>query len=412
MIVYKFSDSRTFFLSEYYILIPLGILVDYIIISKILSYKREKKELERLRKKLKHLERYHKSKDIVCIAFGIVTGLNYILKYRGGSDLALNSNQDIELVEETTPESSTSIRHVTQEITKITTDVARCAIKEGKSYLNYDRLRKIVFNLFKRKAQNGVIVITASALCHLAKIYGLSGPAWPIAIHNFGLTNLYETLRKVLVVTLFATVLPCYLMNTPVFAVVGSLASAFGLKLAYLNFDFIPTEGIPENVEIDSIRPRIADLPDVVSINYRYRTRIIMNGQEEASECWLPYYSFSNPKCNRVSLEQIKNLAEDGVINNGVIHNLNYNDVVNMQDVTGLDCSFDDELELGGVVKRVRRSMLRKKTKKTKVVNFLEKFADPKNIEESESWNLDENNITDAEIVGKKMNLRQRNTEL
>ena len=47
-----------------------------------------------------------------------------------------------------------------------------------------------------------MIYITATAVCHLAHRYGKTFLALPFAIGDFGLTNLYQTARKVVVTIL------------------------------------------------------------------------------------------------------------------------------------------------------------------------------------------------------------------
>lgn len=48
-----------------------------------------------------------------------------------------------------------------------------CGINEKFSYLKAKNVRKKIVSLFKSKARNGVILITASAVCQFLKIQGI-----------------------------------------------------------------------------------------------------------------------------------------------------------------------------------------------------------------------------------------------
>ena len=77
---------------------------------------------------------------------------------------------------------------------------------------------------------------------------------------------------------------------------------------------------------------------------------------------------------------------------------LEYGEMVNMQDVTGLDrVEFTDKFDLGQTKPNVPNP------RKGKTVNFLEKFGDSGTIDESDTWD------TDEFTVPKKRFLRTRN---
>jgi starvation-inducible outer membrane lipoprotein len=79
---------------------------------------------------------------------------------------------------------------------------------------------------------------------------------------------------------------------------------------------------------------------------------------------------------------------------------LEYGDVVNMQDVTGLErIDFSDILDLGQTEPSIPEPS------KGRMVNFLERFGDPADIDKSETWYA--SSITDT--VPKKMNLKTGN---
>lgn len=142
------------------------------------------------------------------------------------------------------------------------------------------------------------------------------------------------------------------------------------MRLAFTNTDKILTSPVYETGSAKNLKPRIADTVDVV-------TKITMaNPAQENGECWLSEQALFNPRCK---------LKDTEILDDIVSHDLKYNEVVNMQDVTGLDhVQFSDVFDLGQA-----------KPSKAKRVNFLEKFPDPETISESK--------------VLEKKNLRTRN---
>jgi len=76
---------------------------------------------------------------------------------------------------------------------------------------------------------------------------------------------------------------------------------------------------------------------------------------------------------------------------------IDYNEVVNMEDITGLsgDIKFVDQFEsvpiqrLGPIKSEHSRTNPGKKL--TRTVNFLEKFGDPENIQDTETWGTSAN---------------------
>lgn len=116
-----------------------------------------------------------------------------------------------------------------------------CQIEEGLRFLDNDRLRKIVHDLYRYKRRDKILYIIATAICHLANEYGQSFLTSPFGRGDFGVTNLYQSARKIAVTILLGEVEPLFVIGGP-----GSLISAFilatlGLRLAFNNLDFIPT---------------------------------------------------------------------------------------------------------------------------------------------------------------------------
>ena len=115
---------------------------------------------------------------------------------------------------------------------------------------------------------------------------------------------------------------------------------------------------------------------------------------EQNTECWIPGQPVLNDNCKLQSAE----IANDV---NVILSDLTYEDIVNMQDVTGLDrVQFTDRFDLGKTKKYNTYS-----TQKAKQVGFLDKFSDPKVIAENEKWETLENEI----IPPEKKYLRTRN---
>lgn len=85
------------------------------------------------------------------------------------------------------------------------------------------------------------------------------------------------------------------------------------------------------------IKPRIADLTEIVSVNFRNRDMVIK--PIENLECWLSDQAWFNQTCN-MKLSQIsQSISTSG---------LKYDDVVNMQHLTGLkNIKFSDIDDLG-----------------------------------------------------------------
>lgn len=137
MLYWKYSSKRVFFLNEYWILIPSAILVNYVIIQKIRS---QKEKVQLLKKLQDQIEREKKMKRILCLRLGL-NGCAYILT-RGGQDLI-----DVDYIR------------------------LQYQIEKGLRYLDDNRLRKIIHDLYRHKRKGKMIYITATAICHLANQY-------------------------------------------------------------------------------------------------------------------------------------------------------------------------------------------------------------------------------------------------
>jgi len=351
MLYWKYSPNRTFFLNEYWILIPTAILANYLVIRQIRCRKKRNQEFKKLIEQIEHAKRIRR---IVYLAIGL-DGLSRIL-IRGGADFI-----DVSYIE--------------------------CGIEEGLRFLDNERLRKIIHDLYRHKRKGKIIYITATALCKIANQYGQTFLALPVAIGDFGLTNLYQTVRKVGVTVLLGGVGPLFVIGNPVALICAFVLATSGLRLAFSNFDFIRTSPISETGSAENLKPRIADLPDVVVVNSQNKIIMTNPGQEKV-ECWLPDQALFNSGC-KVKPTEIPNAIDL------VSHNLKYDDVVNMQDVTGLDrVDFSDVLDLGQA-----------KPRKGKVVNFLDKFGDSGPIDEMDTWDASEYSVPEKRYLRTKNEL-------
>lgn len=349
MLYWKFSPNRVFFLNEYWILVPTAVFVNYLVIRQIRSRKKQMEELKILREQIEQYKNQQKLRRIIYLAGG-VSVFSYISMCRGGTDF-------------------------------IDVDYIDCGIEEGLRYLDNDRLGKIVHDLYKQKRKGKIIYITATALSHVAHQYGQEFLALPFAIGDFGLTNVYQTIRKVVVTILLGGVGPLYVVGGAPALIAGSLLTILGLRLAFTNPDKILTSPVLEMSS--TLKPRIPDVPDVVSVNCRDKIAL-SNPVQEKGECWLPGQPLLNPNC-RLKGAEIPSIIDQV--------DLKYDDVVNMQDVTGLDrVAFSDISQLGQAEPSIPKPS-------GKTVNFLEKFGDPDTVSKSETWDIHDSTATGRRVL-------------
>ena len=274
----------------------------------------------------------------------------------------------------------------------------KCGLEEGLRYVNNNRVRKLVESLYPHKTRKGVIFITATALCHLVKRYGMHFLALPFAIGDFGLTNYYQAIRKGVVTLLVGVPIPIvyFYFSNPLIMAIAVMFWVGGLKLGSINLDYIPTSLIDPNTVIEMVQPRIPDIVDVVSVNLKPRDMVMEEPRKP--ECLLADQVLTNPNC-RIKPTQIP----DATLQSGI----NYDDVVNMQDLTGLtlaNAKFSDITEVGKTVASISSPKASIPSPKPsprpgKMVNFLDKFRDPSNLDESTSWDLDANNFEKKPVI-------------
>ena len=359
MLYWKYSSNRIFFLNEYWIFIPSAVLANYLIIRKVRLNRARMKELKRL---IDQIEREKKIRKILLLSLG-VSWYTHLLT-RGGSTDFLNII-DTDYIKST------------------------CNIEEGVRYLDDMRLRNIIIDLYRHKGKGKIIYVTATALCHIANQYGQVFLDLPFAVGDFGLTSLYQTLRKGFATILLGAVGPLYIIGGPVSLIFALTLGVSGLRLAFNNLDFIPTSLVDLTKRLE---PRIPGRSDVVVVNNR--DKIIMRDPvKENHECWLSEQRLLNPNC-KVKPTEIPDAIDS------VLPDLRYEDTVNMQDVTSLDrVEFTDKFDLGQTEPSIC------KPRQGKQVNFLDKFGDSGQISESEEWDICDNEF----MVPEKRDLRTRN---
>ena len=374
MFYYVYSKNRIFFLNEYWILIPTVALADYFIIRKIRSRKEEKKALRNLEGQLKdQIEQEKKLRRILILSLGL-NGCAYFLP-RGGEDF----------------------------LNFISTEYLQCGIEEGLRFLDDNRLKSIILSMYRSKSKGGIIFITVTALCQLARLYGDNYLAFPLAIGEIGSTAIYQTCRKILISLILGGVGPLWYIGNPVTLMSAFMLTTYGLRLAFTDLDSIPTSSIYDNsyscggsYVVESIKPRLPKSTDVVVVNNKNRNKMIMSNQLPGTrECWLPDQALLNSNCKvKLKSTEIPNAIDL------VSPNLKYEEVVNMRDVTSLDkVDFSDLLDLGEPKKSS------KSRTNTKMVKFLDLFRDSGTIDKDESWDTLESAI---EITEKRY-LRGRN---
>jgi len=148
---------------------------------------------------------------------------------------------------------------------------------------------------------------------------------------------------------------------------------------------------------ISSLKPRISNQVEVVSIDIQPNDYTLVKNQLAPSyECSLPDQRIGNPTCVRHNtiIDIINNDESVDVTLDKIIE---YDQVVNMEDVTGLsgDIKFADQFETvslekpGPIKSEHSRPNLRKKLRRT--ANLLDKYGDPENVPDTETWDTSPN---------------------
>jgi len=126
-----------------------------------------------------------------------------------------------------------------------------------------------------------------------------------------------------------------------------------------------------KNPAAESIKRRISDVSEVVNVDFENEPTQKIKVFNKRYKCLLPEQRVTNPKCKMKTTEIVE-------ISNNL--GLDYNDVVNMHDLTGLDTvefinsySFTDKYQVPASTETVQ---LKPRLRRTSL-NFLDKFGDP-----------------------------------
>jgi len=384
MLYYRYSANRIFFLNEYWVLVPVGIAIDYFFIRRILLNRQKKRlieqEIARKKQKIAHKKRLER---IMLVSLGLHGSVYFLM--RGGDNVGLD---DIELV--------------------IDTDYIResCTVAQGVNYLEDGRLRAIILDIFRRKIRNKIIFITITALCHVARRYGRLLPVLPVALSDFGLTDIYQAYRKTTAAGLVTVSLILIVKGSTLAIGSAVILAGLGILLGCTGLDFIGTSPIGLiNVIENEVQPRTESFAEVIVVNNGNKDRIVMTDPtKDKPECWVPYYPNANCKPQVQSTEGIV-LPE-------------YDSIVNMRDASGLDrTEFSDRADMGipevftpqqEAAAQIEKEAAKVIPRKGKTVNFLDMFGDPPDIDEIDSWDVDQNEfLTDKQEID--LDLRTKN---
>jgi len=360
MLFIQISSKRMFIISEYWILIPLMLAIQLIIARKL------KKNRSQNNDKSKQFTKWK--------IFNFAVG-----NFRGGHE-------------------------ITQFLEDYYIDVEHtdCIIKPGVQYLDNPRLRKIVKYLFDDKVKNGVIFIIRTALCHIVSEYGLYQLELPIPIRTPVVVTswilfLQKTITSAFIVSPAAIITLLGTTNLSLTASgISFLVGLIGLTLTKdAGLAVIATQAF--RGPISSLKSRINNQVEVVSIDIQPNDHtLVKNPLAPSYECSLPDQRIGNPNCahHNIIIEIINNDESANMILDKIIE---YDQVVNMEDVTGLrgDIKFADPFETvplekpGPIKSEHSRPNLRKKLRRT--ANLLDKYKDPENVPDTATWDTSSN---------------------
>lgn len=358
MLYVRISSKRMFIISEYWILIALMLAIELAIVRKL------KKNRSQNNEKSKQFTKW----KIFNFAVGNLRGGDIITQVLDGNYI------DVEYTE--------------------------CFIKPGVRYLDNPRLRKIVSFLFHSKVKKNILLITKTALCHIVSEYGLYQLDLPIPVHTpVVVTNwilfLQKTVTSAFIVSPAAIITVLGTTNLSLTAsVISFLVGLISLTLTKDgDLAVIATQAF--RGPISSLKPRITNQVEVVSIDIQPNDYTLVKNQlAQSYECSLPDQGISNPTCARHNIIiDIVNNAES--VDRTLDKIIEYDHVVNMEDVTHLDIKFADQFEVvpienpGPIKSEHSRPNIRKKLRKT--ADLLDKYGDPENVPDTETWHTSPN---------------------
>jgi len=370
MIFIRVSPNRIFIVSEYWILIPLIISIEIAILVKIRK-NRAQQDLESEKLK-KDFIRWR----VLNAAIGNIFSSIFV---RGG-------HETVKII----ADGFVQVRH------------ENCIVPKGVQFLDNEWLRKLLLVHHSDKIKTGILYITRTALCHFASEVGLG-----ILDTQIFKVSSWLTVGKKTFVTILAS-LPIPLLGIwgvttipvvlSVVTFLSGTSSMFFLRES--GFLLIKTKAIAG--PISHIAQRIQDRTDIVVVDLEpSNDKITVKQSSVPYECSLPDQMLGNPICVRET--------EIGIKSGDVLVDIliDYDEVVNMEDLTGLsgEIKFADQFETvpienpGPIKSQHSRPNPSKSSKRT--ASLLEKFGDPDYIPDSETWDTSantEHNIRNKEL--------------
>lgn len=362
MLFVKVSSNRIFFINEYWILIPLVLTVEIAIVLKIRKNRAQKSKglNENLNEDLRRWKIFHFANRNIFSALFV----------RGGEEV---------------------VKFITDGFIEVTHD--SCIIPKGVQFLDNEWLRKLLTIQHSDKIKNGILFITRTALCHYASQAGLGILDTKIVNISSWLTVGKKTLATILSLSpvLFLGVggATTTTIVLSVLTFLSGTSSMFFIRESDLFF--IKTQAIVGS--LSQVASRVQDRTDVVILDLEPSSdKITMERASVPYQCSLPDQMLGNKKC--VPKTVVNDVKSGDIV---VDMLLDYNEVVNMEDITGLsgEIEFVDQFEIVPIQRpgpiKSKHSRPSRSKKLTRTVNLLEKFGDPENIQDTETWDTSAN---------------------
>jgi len=352
MLYYRYGPDRIFYFREEYVITPLVILVEFLTFYYIKRLKTRAIELEKLKLEAQELENRIRLYKISMVGLGSITGALLIKTGRGGDDEIIIDVGDL-----------------------------RCGIREGFSYLETKNVQKKIVALFKNKVRNGVILITASAVCQFIKIHGMENLIIQGIGEHFGIIYPQQwgrtTANSVVLGTGIVGLVLSFIINQTAFRIVAPFLIGVGLHMISNSNGVVETTPIniqeivgKDHLLLSSRKPNEVDVIVINLPSPNFNIKLF----KENPECVLMDHKLFNKNC-KLSL----NVDE-------LEFRVKSDDIVKMKDVLSLETAenliFSDEQQLKNLPsieprwKKSSNDKSRKKLPPAKTVKFSEKFSD------------------------------------
>lgn len=347
MILIRISDNRLFIISDLWVIIPIILTIDLILIKIILKIAKAQSNQKLTKEEISKLK-------IFSLATNNIPNLIALIILRGGEK---NERILTKIIDE-----------------QIEIHVSNCLVKKGLRYLNNSQLRNYIIRKFRHKAKRGIIYITKSALCYL------------VTTRNTEITNsfIYDLARFSLQLEVPDTRL--FLKKTI------SLILLFGIPVPGAFITLVFKNSI---VYISGFLSFVSFILGTLSCRSLYEESFLLLDSELITSSLKSIKPREENKIDIVSVDLVPSVPDriDKIKMSSNVYDfdLKYEDTVNLKDVTCLDAKFSDQLEIIPPLKSefeesstpLKRNYLRRRAK---MVNFLDKFKDPEEVPESEKW--------------------------